>query len=504
MKKNYVKKWFTALLPLLLCGCMIGPTFVRPTVDTSMSFKEQDGWMPAQAQDLKVREAWWTDYDDPILSNLIEQVDISNQSLAEAEARFRQAQALVGSARAGLYPSVGVDVSASRSSANQRSIRSLATGTTTPTTTTTTTTTTVNEPASSTTSNLNLRANWEIDLWGRVRRIVESRQAGVQASAADLAAVRLSAQTDLAQNYFSLRSIDTQKQLLERTLRDYERAVTLTQNQYDAGIIAKGDLILAQTQLKSTQAQAIDLEVRRAELEHAIALLIGKAPSALTIVPAELNAAMPNVPVSLPSALLERRPDIAAAERRVAAANAEIGVAKTAYFPRLALSASGGAQSSGFADLLSLPNRFWSLGPALAATLFDGGLRRADVEQAGAAYDGTVAIYRQTVLNGFREVEDNLAALRILEREAAVQDEAVQLSRRSAELANNQYRAGIVSYLNVIQVQATALGNERTALDIRNRRLAASVLLIKALGGGWVPPPTSLPLPRLPESSAKP
>lgn len=488
------RPWLALLLPLLLCGCTIGPTFVRPAIDVPVSYKEQDGWKPAQLQDAVVQAAWWQGYGDPILSELVDQVSVSNQSLAEAEARFRQAQALVGSARAGLYPTAGVDISSTRSSARQRSTQNLTTGTGTGTGT-------IGQAGSRTSNTLNLSADWEIDLWGRLRHTVESRQADAQASAADLEAARLSAQTEVAQNYFSMRSIDTQKQLLERTRRDYERSVKLTQNQYEAGIIAKGDLILAQTQLKSTQAQALDLEVRRAELEHAIALLVGKAPSALSIGPAALTAVVPNVPATLPSDLLKRRPDIAAAERRVAAANADIGIAEAAYFPRLLLSASGGAQSSALANLLSLPNRFWSLGPALATTLFDGGLRRFEVEQSRAAYDGTVAAYRQTVLNGFREVEDNLAALRILDEQARVQEETVQLSRRSVELTNNQYRAGIVSYLNVIQIQATALSNERGALDILNRRLAASILLIKALGGGWTPmsatAPSALPVSSL-------
>ena len=466
-----------ALLPLLLSACAIGPDYVRPTVEAPAAYKESNGWKRAQPNDADIRGAWWQAYADPLLDSLMAQVSISNQTLAQAEARYRQARALVQSARAGYYPTVGVSLSSTRSSARSRSGQStqvLADGSTA-----------TASSGSSTSSTLGLDANWEIDLWGRVQRTVVAQQAGAQASAGDLEATRLSAQAQLAQAYFSLCSIDSQQQLLQRTLADYQRSVQLTQNQYDAGIIAKSNLILAQTQLKTTQAQALDLGVQRAQLEHAIALLIGRAPSDFVIAPGSLAATVPVIPVSLPSDLLERRPDIAAAERRVEAANAQIGIAKTAYFPTLSLSANGGAQSSSLGNLLSLPNRFWSFGPALAASLFDGGARRAQVEQASAAYDGTVAAYRQTVLTGFQEVEDNLAALRILEAEAAVQDEALQLSRRSVELTNNQYKAGIVTYLNVIQVQATALNNERAALDILNRRLAASVLLVKALGGGW-------------------
>jgi NodT family efflux transporter outer membrane factor (OMF) lipoprotein len=314
---------------------------------------------------------------------------------------------------------------------------------------------------------------------------VESNEANAQASAADLEAARLSAHAELAQNYFQLRALDTQKQLFDDSVAAYEKNLQLTQNQYAAGIVAKADVILAQTQLKSTQAQAIDVGVQRAQLEHAIALLIGKPASVFSIAPAPLTATLPAVPIGVPSELLERRPDVAAAERLVAAANAQIGVAIAAYFPSLTLSASGGYQSSSWSNWLTLPSRFWAVGPALAETLFDGGLRRAQTEQARAAYDGNVAAYRQTVLTGFKEVEDNLAALRILEQEAEVQDEAVQFARQTVALTTNQYKAGTVNYLNVTVVQAAALNNERTAVDILNRRLVASVLLIKALGGGW-------------------
>ena len=462
-------------LPLLLSACTSGPPPTRPGVEIPAAYKESDGWKQAEPNDAEIRGAWWQAYADPLLDALMTQVSVSNQTLAQAEARYRQARALVQSARAGYYPTVGASLTSTRSSARGRGSQS-APGVTD------------NSTAGSgaiTSNTLGLDARWEIDLWGRVQRTVEAQYAGALASAGDLEASRLSVQAQLAQSYFLLRSVDTQKQLLARTLADYQRSAQLTQNQYNAGIIAKSNLILAQTQLKTTQAQALDLGVQRAQLEHAIAVLIGRTPSGFSISPGNLAVTVPVIPVALPSHLLERRPDIAAAERRVESANAQIGIARTAYFPQLSLSASGGAQSSTLADLLSLPNRFWSFGPALTASLFDGGARRAQVEQATAAYDGTVAAYRQTVLTGFQEVEDSLAALRILEAESLVQEEALQLSRRSVELANNQYRAGIVSYLNVIQVQATALSNERAALEILNRRLAASVQLVKALGGGW-------------------
>lgn len=465
---------FFAVIPALalLASCTVGPNYVRPTADTPAAFKEMEGWKTAQPRDQELRGKWWETFNDPLLNDLEEQISVSNQNLVQAAAQFRQARALVQSARAGYLPTVSGSASVTRGqsssnpgSQNQGLVQSLR--------------------APSTSYSLSVDAVWEADVWGRVRRTVESNAAGAQASAADLEALRLSVQAELAQNYFQLRALDAQKQLFDDTIVAYQRSLTLTQNQYTAGVVAKVDVIQAQTQLKTTQAQALDIGVQRAQLEHAIALLIGKPASTYSLAVAPLTASPPAPPVAIPSSLLERRPDIAAAERRMAAANAQIGVAEAAYYPSLTLSASGGFQSSSFANWLTAPSRFWSLGPALAQTLFDGGLRRAQTDQAIAAYDANVAGYRQTVLTGFTEVEDNLAALRILEEEAAIQNEAVQNARQSVALTTNQYKAGIVSYLNVVTVQATALANERTAVDVLNRRLAASVLLIKALGGGW-------------------
>ncbi|MGZ5817908.1 MAG: efflux transporter outer membrane subunit, partial [Burkholderiaceae bacterium] len=459
---NHMKKIAPAFLLMLLSACAVGPDYKRPDVEMPAAFKESAGWKMAEPRDQEIRGKWWEIYNDPLLNSLEEQVSISNQNLAQAEARYRQASALVQQARSGYFPTVTGNVSTSRGNRGNSTITNISEN-----------------------HSLSVSANWEIDLWGRVRRTVEANQASAQASAADLEATRLSTQAQLAQSYFQLRTVDTQQQLFDRTVADYQKSLQLTQNQYAAGIVANANVVLAQTQLKTTQAQSVDLGVQRAQLEHAIALLIGKPASTFSILPAPLTTAAPSLPVGLPSSLLERRPDIAAAERRIVAANAQIGLAKTAYFPDLTLAATGGFQSSSFANWLTLPNRFWSVGPALAMTLFDGGARRAQTDQAIAAYDVSVAAYRQTVLTGFQEVEDNLVALRVLEQEAQLQDEAVQSSRRSVELMTNQYQAGIVGYLNVITVQATALGNERAALDIQNRRLAASVLLIKALGGGW-------------------
>lgn len=461
---------------LLLGACAAGPDYQRPDVATPAAFKEMQGWKTAQPQDQELRGKWWEMFGDPLLNALEEQVEISNQNLAQAEAQYRQAQALVRSARAGLFPSLSANVGVDRSAGGIRGANA---------NTSAAAAALSRSSAPSNNYSLSFDAGWEPDLWGRLRRTVEANRASAEASAADLQAARLSAQAQLAQDYLQLRVLDAQQQLLEDTIATYQKSLQLTQNQYAAGVVAKVDVIQAQTQLKSTQAQALDVGVQRAQMEHAIALLAGQPASTFSIARAPNVAVAPAIPAGVPSALLERRPDIAGAERRMAAANAQIGVARAAWFPALTLSASAGFQSSSFADWLSLPNRIWSLGPALAQTLFDAGLRRAQSDAAIAAYDADVAAYRQTVLAGFSEVEDNLAALRILEHEAQVQNEALQLARQSVALTLNQYKAGTVSYLNVATVQATALASENTALGILNRRLAASVLLIKALGGGW-------------------
>jgi len=457
----------------LLSACAVGPDYVRPNVAQPTSYKEAAGWKTAQPRDAEIRGNWWEAYNDPLLNTLQQQVNVGNLTLAQAEAAYRQAQAAVQSARSEYFPTVGASFDVTRSSSatvNNNQVTSTSTS---------------NTRGARTNHSLSLNASWEADLWGRIRRSVEASSNSAQASAADLENVRLSMQAQLAQDYFQLRALDTQQQLLDRTLADYERSLKLTQNQYAAGVVARANVVQAQTQLKNAQTQALDIGVQRAQLEHAIALLVGKAPAEFSIAPAALAASVLDVPLALPSALLERRPDIAAAERRLAAANAEIGIAKSAYFPSLGLSANGGYQSSTMANLLSLPNRFWSIGPSLALTLLDGGARRAQTDQAIAAYDQNVAVYRQTVLTGFQEVEDNLAALRILEQEAQTQDEAVQLARQSVAIATNQYKAGVTSYLEVITAQTTALNSEINAVNILNRRLTASVLLIKALGGGW-------------------
>lgn len=458
----------------LLSACAVGPDYVRPVIDAPTAFKESKEWKVAEPRDHEVGDHWWETYNDPILNSLITQVEISNQNLAQAEAKYRQARALVQQSRAAYFPTVGANVSSTRSGSGGASSRSGNSNLTN-----------ANNGKAATTNSLSFNASWEPDLWGQVRRTVESNQANAQASAANLQAAKLSAQSALAQDYWQLRILDAQKNLLEDTVAAYQKSFTLTQNQYAAGVVAQSDVIQAQTQLKSAQAQMIDLGVQRSQTEHAIALLVGQPASIFSIAPIPLAAVVPTIPTGLPSSLLERRPDISAAERLAAAANAQIGVAKAAYFPALTLSASGGYASNSFVNWLTFPSRVWSLGPALAQTIFDGGARKAQTEQAIANYDSTVAGYKQTVLMSFQEVEDNLASLRILAQEAQVQEETVASARKAVTLILNQYKAGLVNYTSVATVQATALSAENTALGILNRRMAASVQLIAALGGGW-------------------
>ena len=455
------------LLLILLAGCAVGPDYKKPDAPVAPQFKEAQGWREAQPRDQLARGSWWAVFGDPELDKLMQQVDISNQNIRVAEARLRQARGVADQARAGLFPTVGANASAIRTKspnlANQPNFASGA----------------VDNYA------LGLTANWDLDLWGKVRRSVEAGNANFQVSAAQLEAARLSARATLAQNYFALRVADTTKRLLEDTVAAYQRSFDLTQNRYKAGVAARVDVVQAEVQLKSAQAQLIDIGVNRAQLEHAIAIQLGEVPANFALGRTDLAVKMPQVPLALPSDLLERRPDIAAAERAMAAANAQIGVAKAAYFPTLSLSSALGYRGTNYLTLFVPAGRFWSLGASAAETLFDAGQRSAVTDQAIAAYDAQVATYRQTVLTGYQEVEDNLVALRILEEEAAVQDEVVQGARQAVELTNNQYAAGVVSYLNVITAQATALSNERAAVNLAGQRLTASVGLIRALGGGW-------------------
>ncbi|HET8730616.1 MAG TPA: efflux transporter outer membrane subunit, partial [Moraxellaceae bacterium] len=438
-----------AILAASLGACAVGPEYVRPKVDMPAQFAADAGWQPARPRDGEPRGKWWEVYGDTSLNALMDKVQVDNLNVRQAEARYRQASALAQEARAGFFPVVSA--SAGTSQQHSSSLNTV-TGT--------------RVASHSTTSSLSLGASWMPDLWGRIRRSVEAGDASAEASRAELAAALLSAQAELAQDYFQLRVVDAQSALYERSVADYQRSLQITQNQFAVGIGTRADVARAETQLLTTQAQAVDLGVQRTQLEHAIALLIGATPGQFQLPPAPLPAALPAVPDGVPSDLLERRPDIAAAERQVAAANASIGVARSAYFPALTLSGSGGLEAARLADLFDSPTRVWSVGAALAGTLFDGGLRAAQSDAAVAAYDAQVAAYRQTVLGSLQEVEDNLSTLRLLEQEAEVQDRAVQASEEATTLAFNQYKAGTASYLAVVTAQATALGNERTRLQI--------------------------------------
>ncbi|SDG62467.1 efflux transporter outer membrane subunit [Pseudomonas abietaniphila] len=459
-----------ALCALLLSACAVGPDYKKPDMPTPAHFKQAEGWTQANPSDAIARGAWWEIYGDAQLNGLVEKLNTSNQTVAQYEAQYRQAAALVRSARGAFFPTLDLTTSKNRSSqgtgSSSSSLSSSSSG--------------IRD-----TYNAQLGVSWEADIWGKLRRGLEADKASAQASLADLASMQLSLQSQLVQNYLQLRVIDEQKRLLEATVDTYERSLKLTQNQYRAGVSGRDAVAQAQTQLKSTQADLIDLAWQRAQFESAIAVLMGQAPADFSLAPTTSVPALPQIPVQLPSQLLERRPDIAAAERSVMAANANIGVAKAAYYPDLTLSMNGGYSSSTFSNWISLPNRFWSVGPQLAMTLFDGGQRAAEVDRTEAFYDQTVAQYRQTVLDGFKEVEDYMAQLRVYEQEAGVRKEALDAARDSLRLTSNQYKAGLIGYLDVVNVQTTALSNERSVLTLLQSRLIASVQLIAALGGGW-------------------
>ncbi|OZI21529.1 RND transporter [Bordetella genomosp. 9] len=458
-----------------LCGalgaCAVGPDYVRPALDVGTQFKEGQedtpGWRPAQPNELADRGAWWRVYQDPILDDLMRQLDAANLDIAQAEANYRQAQALVRGARSALFPTVGVGAGVTRSGGGGGSSGAGGGGTV------------------GNTYSLTGSVSWEADIWGSVRRSVEASRAGAQASAADLAAARLSAQSTLAQNYFQLRVLDEQDRLLRETVETNEKSLQLTVNRYNAGVAAKSDVAVARTQLENTRAQWVDLEWQRGQFEHAIAVLVGQPPSKLSLSRMPFTQKVPAIPVGLPSQLLERRPDVAGAERRTAQANAQIGVAQAAWFPDLTLSADGGFRSGQFAQWLTAPARFWSIGPALAQTLFDAGLRASQVESARAAYDAQAAAYRQVVLGALREVEDTMIQLRVYDREQQVQQRALEAARESLQLTRNQYQQGLVDYLSVAVLENTALSSERQAISLMGNRLVASVQLIAALGGGW-------------------
>jgi NodT family efflux transporter outer membrane factor (OMF) lipoprotein len=468
----------TALL--LLSGCMVGPNYKTPSAIMAPSFKEttpasfaqNDGWKPGEPSDTRLKGDWWSLFHDARLNELEAQVDTANQSLKSAEANFRAARAQIGYARSSEAPTIGVgpSISTVRDSANQPYFPS----------------TLANKGEGN--FSLPVDLNYEIDLWGRVRRGVTSAREQAQASDADLENARLSLHAELALDYFGLRAADAQEKLLDDTVKAYESAVQLTRDRYEGGASPQSDLAQARTQLDQARVQRTDIEVQRTQYEHAIAVLIGKPPAKLTLPPIPLDQAsqvMPDIPGAMPAALLERRPDIAADERRMASANEQIGIAQAAFYPTLSLSAIAGFQGTSALNWFNWPSRFWAVGPGLSQTLFDAGRRRATKNITVANYDGTVADYRQTVLTAFQQVEDNLAALRVLENEASQQREATASAEQSLDLFQTRYEGGVDTYLQVVTWQTAALNNQRNDLDILQRRLDASVLLVKALGGGW-------------------
>jgi NodT family efflux transporter outer membrane factor (OMF) lipoprotein len=483
MKSFYLG--LTAAVVLLCAGCMVGPDYFKPSVPMTAAYKEDQGWKLARPSDTIPRGKWWEIFGDPQLNALEEQVSEANQNVKVAEAHFRQARALIGFARAGLFPTVTAGTSALsvRNSTLSPFSSSGASSSGTP-----------SSGGSGGSSSggastgeflLTGDISYEIDLWGRIRRGVTAAREEAQATAADLETAILSLQAELAFDYLELRSADAQQRLLNDTVKAFDEALQLTIRRFEGGAAPKSDVAQAQTQLETTQVQATDIAVQRSQFEHAIAVLIGKPPAEFSLPPAPLDLQPPNIPAGLPSELLERRPDIAAAERRVAEANEQIGIAKAAYFPTVTLNALLGFESNSIRNLGGRQSFLWAVGSSLAQTIFDGGRRRANSEAALANYDATVASYREATLDAFQQVEDNLAALRILEQETQQQERAVVSARESLQLFTNRYKGGVDNYLQVITAQTVALTNERNQVDIMRRRMDASVLLVKALGGGW-------------------
>jgi NodT family efflux transporter outer membrane factor (OMF) lipoprotein len=459
-----------AAAALALAGCSVGPKYIKPTAEVPADYKETPAnFKLAQPSDAIAKGKWWEIYGDQQLNGLEDQINVSNQSLKSAEAQFREARAAVRIARGALYPNVGVNPSAGHTEQSENApLFNKQT-----------------EVRSYNNFSLPFDFSYELDLWGRVRKTIEASRSEAQASAGDLANVNLSLHAELAMDYFQLRGLDAQKQLLDSTVVSYQKAVDLTNSRFKAGIASAVDLAQAQTTLETTRAQAVDVEVQRAAFEHAIAVLVGKPASTFHIDPLPLDLLPPAVPPGVPSDLLERRPDISAAERRVQEANANVGVARTAYYPLVTLSGEGGFQSSAFTTLIQGPSGLWALGGQAAQTIFDGGVRRGTNEQARAAYDKSVSDYRGTILTAFQEVEDNLSALRILEDEADKEDAAVAAAQHSVQLSVTRYKGGVTNYLEVTSAESQSLSDQVTAVTIRTRRMTASVLLIKAIGGGW-------------------
>jgi len=463
-------------------SCAVGPDYHRPKIDAAADYKEAGDWKPSEPNDTLNRGPWWEIFNDDALNRLEVKIDISNENVKAAAAAFDQARALVAQARAGFWPTVSASVSRERGASGAPT--TITNGAGLPVTTT---------ARSRITDSAGISANWDLDIWGKIRRTAESDRASAQSSAAALAAARLSAQSELATDYFELRAQDQLQRLLDDTVEVETQSLKIAQSRYRFGVAARADVVSAQAQLLSSQAQQVNAKIQRAVLEHAIAVLIGQQPASFSLSAAPMRTEVPTVPAGIPSTLLERRPDIAEAERKVAAANAQIGVATAAYFPDLTLGGSDDYTGSSMSHLIRASNRVWSFGPSLAQILIDGGLRRAQVAAARAAYEGTVDAYRQTVLAGFQQVEDEIVRLRVLEQQSGIEDAAVAAAREAEKLTLNQYKAGTVPYSSVITAQTTRLSAEQTALSVLSSRLQASVALIEAVGGGWSA--AQLPLP---------
>jgi NodT family efflux transporter outer membrane factor (OMF) lipoprotein len=446
----------------LAAGCAVGPDYHRPKFETTEAFKESADWKPSEPNDVLDRGPWWNIYADDDLSGLEAQVEISNETVKSASAAYEQAQAVVAQAQAAFWPSIAGALGVQRGAVGNAPSSTSVVGT--------------------------VSASWTLDIWGQIRRTVESDRATAQSTAAALAAAKLAAQGSLATAYFELRAQDQLQRILDDIVEAEQLSLKITQSRYKFGVAAKADVMSAQTQLLNSQAQQVNAKIQRATLEHAIAVLIGRQPATFSLPVAQLRTDVPTVPGGMPSALLERRPDVAEAERRMAAANAQIGVAKAAYFPVLSLSGSDQYSNGAFSRLISSANRIWSVGPQLADTIFDAGARSAVVAQTRAAYDVSVATYRQTVLTSLQQVEDDIVTLRVLEQQAVIEDAAVAASREAERLTLNQYKAGNVPYSSVITAQTTRLNSEETALTVLSDRLQASVALVVALGGGWTAP----------------
>ena len=474
----------TLALAIFAAGCAVGPTYKRPPIAGTPAFKEAPpaGWKEAEPNEGILRGRWWEIYNDPHLNDLVSKVELSNQNVIAAMAQYREAVDQVQIARAALFPTVTASPSAVVTRGSSLSSRGqLISGSSGGTTGTT--------GRSGSEVNVNYAMPFDIsyqaDVWGNIRRSVTATRDLAQASAADLENAKLTFQAQLAQMYFQLHGLDADADLLRRNVTIFEQSLQLTEERFNAGIASGADVAQAKTQLETTRAQLLDVGVGRAQFEHAIAVLIGETPAMVSIPEEILNRPPPQIPLGLPSTLIERRPDVAATERAIAAANEQIGISKAAFFPMLTLGGTGGFVSTSLATLFSVPSLFWSVGPQLAATLFDGGLRKGQLHLSKDAYDASVAIYRQTVLTAFQQVEDQLSSLRILEQEQSVQEEARKAAQEAVDIAMAQYRAGTADYLAVIVLQAALLQAERQVIDILTRRLTASVLLIEALGGGW-------------------